>query len=133
MTGGYQALARVLKKMTPEEVLEEIKRSNLRGRGGGGFPAGLKWETTKNSKDNPKYVIVNADEGDPGAYMDRSILEGNPHSVLEGLIISAYTIGSNQGFIYVRQEYPQTVKNIEFAIEQARELGLVGKDIEILL
>ncbi len=129
MIGGYQALARILNKMTPEEVLEEIKLSNLRGRGGGGFPAGTKWETTKNSKDSPKYVIVNADEGDPGAYMDRSILEGNPHSVLEGLIISAYTIGSNQGFIYVRQEYPQTVKNIEFAIEQARKIGLIGNDI----
>jgi NADH-quinone oxidoreductase subunit F len=101
---GYSALARVLAGMTPNEVIEEVKKSNLRGRGGGGFPTGVKWEITRNAAQEPKYVIVNADEGDPGAFMDRSVLEGNPHSVLEGLIITAYTIGSNQGFVYVRME-----------------------------
>jgi len=126
--GGYSALAKVL-LMTPEQVLEEIKRANLRGRGGGGFPAGIKWETTRNAPGEIKYVIVNADEGDPGAYMDRSLLEGNPHSVLEGLIIGAYTIGSHQGFIYVRQEYPLAVENLSVALEQAREYGLLGTNI----
>ena len=126
--GGYSALAKVL-LMTPEEVLEEIKRANLRGRGGGGFPAGIKWETTRNTPGEIKYVIVNADEGDPGAYMDRSLLEGNPHSVLEGLIIGAYTIGSHQGFIYVRQEYPLAVENLSVALEQARGYGLLGTNI----
>lgn len=128
-TGGYQALAKALLQMTPEEVVAEIKKSNLRGRGGGGFPTGAKWETTKNAKDEPKYIIVNADEGDPGAYMDRSVLEGNPHSVIEGLIIAAYAIGSNQGFIYVRQEYPQAVENVNIAIGQAKEYGLLGENI----
>ena len=128
-TGGYQALAKALLQMTPEEVIAEIKKSNLRGRGGGGFPAGVKWETTKSAKDEPKYIIVNADEGDPGAYMDRSVLEGNPHSVIEGLIIAAYAIGSNQGFIYVRQEYPQAVENVNIAIEQAKDYGLLGENI----
>jgi NADH:ubiquinone oxidoreductase subunit F (NADH-binding)/(2Fe-2S) ferredoxin/Pyruvate/2-oxoacid:ferredoxin oxidoreductase delta subunit len=126
--GGYSALAKVL-LMTPEQVLEEIKRANLRGRGGGGFPAGVKWQTTRDAPGEPKYVIVNADEGDPGAYMDRSLLEGNPHSVLEGLIIGAYTIGSHQGFIYVRQEYPLAVENLSVALEQARAYGLLGKNI----
>ena len=129
MIGGYQALAKALKEMTPDKVLSEVKKSNLRGRGGGGFAAGLKWETTKNAAGDTKYVIVNADEGDPGAYMDRSILEGNPHSVLEGLIIAAYTIGANHGYIYVRQEYPLAVKSIENAIESARKYGLLGKNI----
>jgi len=115
--------------MTPEAVLNEVKAANLRGRGGGGFPAGRKWETTRNAPGEPKYVIVNADEGDPGAYMDRSILEGNPHSVLEGLILGAYAIGSSQGFIYVRQEYPLARKHIQKALEQAREYGLLGKNI----
>jgi NADH-quinone oxidoreductase subunit F len=127
--GGYRALAKVLTGMTPEGVIEEIKKSNLRGRGGGGFPAGSKWETTKNASSNPKYVIVNADEGDPGAFMDRSILEGNPHSVLEGLIIAAYAIGSNQGFVYVRQEYPVAVSNLSEAIKQAEEYGFLGQNI----
>jgi len=126
---GYQTLARVLNEMSPEEVIEEIKKSNLRGRGGGGFPTGIKWETTKNAPDKPKYVIVNADEGDPGAYMDRSILEGNPHSVLEGLIIGAYAIGASNGYIYVRQEYPLAVENINIAIKQAKEYGFIGKNI----
>jgi len=127
--GGYTALTKVLFEMTPEQVLEEVKKANLRGRGGGGFPAGIKWETTRNAPGEPKYVIVNADEGDPGAYMDRSLLEGNPHSVLEGLTIGAYAIGSHQGFIYVRQEYPIAVENLLVALEQAREYGLLGKNI----
>jgi NADP-reducing hydrogenase subunit HndC len=127
--GGYSALAKVLAKMSPIEVLNTVKQANLRGRGGGGFPAGTKWETTRNAPEEPKYVIVNADEGDPGAYMDRSVLEGNPHSVLEGLIIGAYAIGSNQGFIYVRHEYPLAVENTSIALDQAREYGLLGKNI----
>jgi len=126
---GYQALAKALIDMTPKDVLEEVKKANLRGRGGGGFPAGIKWETTRNAPGKTKYVIVNADEGDPGAFMDRSILEGNPHSILEGLIIAAYAIGANEGFIYVRQEYPLSVKSINFAIEQAKEYGLLGENI----
>jgi len=127
--GGYTALAKALLEMTPEQVLKEVKKANLRGRGGGGFPAGIKWETTRNAPDEIKYVIVNADEGDPGAYMDRSLLEGNPHSVLEGLIIGAYAIGSHQGFIYVRQEYPLAVENLSIALEQARDYGLLGPNI----
>jgi NADH-quinone oxidoreductase subunit F len=127
--GGYSALSRALLQMTPEQVLEEIKKSNLRGRGGGGFPTGIKWETTKNAPGEPKYVIVNCDEGDPGAYMDRSLMEGNPHIVLEGLIIGAYAIGSHEGFVYVRQEYPIAYENSIQAIEQAREYGFLGKNI----
>ena len=127
--GGYQALAKALFNMTPEQVLEEVKRANLRGRGGGGFPAGRKWETTRDAPEEPKYVIVNCDEGDPGAYMDRSLLEGNPHSILEGLVIGAYAIGSQQGFIYVRQEYPLAVKNLSIAIKQAEEYGFLGQNI----
>jgi NADH:ubiquinone oxidoreductase subunit F (NADH-binding)/(2Fe-2S) ferredoxin/NAD-dependent dihydropyrimidine dehydrogenase PreA subunit len=127
--GGYSALSKALFKMTPEQVLEEIKKSNLRGRGGGGFSTGIKWETTRNAPGEIKYVIVNADEGDPGAYMDRSLLEGNPHSVLEGLIIGAYAIGSSQGFVYVRQEYPLAVSNLNVALKQAREYGLLGENI----
>jgi len=127
--GGYSALAKALSQMTPEQVLEEVKKSNLRGRGGGGFPAGRKWEECRNAPGEIKYVIVNADEGDPGAYMDRSLLEGNPHSVLEGLIIGAYAIGSHEGYIYVRQEYPLAVGNVDVAIKQAEEYGLLGKNI----
>ena len=127
--GGYSALAKALCEMTPEQVLEEIKEANLRGRGGGGFPAGIKWETTRNAPGETKYVIVNADEGDPGAYMDRSLLEGNPHSVLEGSLIGAYAIGSHQGFVYVRQEYPLAVENLNAALEQARDYGLLGSNI----
>ncbi len=127
--GGYSALAKALFDMGPDKVLNEVKAANLRGRGGGGFPAGVKWETTRNAPGEPKYVIVNADEGDPGAYMDRGLLEGNPHSVLEGLIIGAIAIGSNQGFVYVRQEYPIAVKNIRRAIDQAKKLGLLGENI----
>ncbi len=113
--GGYQALAKALFEMTPAEIVDVVKKSSLRGRGGGGFPTGAKWETTRNAPGEPKYVVVNADEGDPGAFMDRSLLEGNPHSVLEGLIIGAYAIGAHQGFIYVRQEYPLAVENIRTA------------------
>jgi len=127
--GGYSALAKALFQMTPEQVLEEVKKSNLRGRGGGGFPAGRKWEECRNAPGEIKYVIVNADEGDPGAYMDRSLLEGNPHSVLEGLTIGAYAIGSHEGYIYVRQEYPLAVENVGIAIQQAKEHGFLGENI----
>ena len=115
--------------MAPEDVIGRIKISGLRGRGGGGFPTGQKWESTRTAEGDIKYVICNADEGDPGAYMDRSILEGNPHSVLEGMIIGAYAIGSNEGYVYVRNEYPLAVANISTAIEQAREYGLLGGNI----
>ena len=127
--GGYSALSKVLNGISPEEVIEIIKISGLRGRGGGGFPTGIKWESCRNAPGEPKYVICNADEGDPGAYMDRSLLEGNPHSVLEGMIIGAYAIGSNEGYIYVRQEYPLAVENFKKALEDAREFGLLGKNI----
>ncbi|MFC1534382.1 NADH-ubiquinone oxidoreductase-F iron-sulfur binding region domain-containing protein [Thermodesulfobacteriota bacterium] len=127
--GGYSALAKALSQMTAEQVVEEVKKSNLRGRGGGGFPAGRKWEGSRNDPGDIKYVIVNADEGDPGAYMDRSLLEGNPHSILEGLTIGAYTIGSHEGYIYVRQEYPLAVENVNIAIKQAEEYGFLGKNI----
>ncbi len=127
--GGYSALAKVLTQMKPEEVIEVIKDSNLRGRGGGGFPAGRKWETTRRAPGEPKYVIVNGDEGDPGAYMDRSLMEGNPHGVIEGLIIGGYAIGAHEGFIYVRQEYPFAIKNIQRALEQASQYGLLGEKI----
>jgi NADH-quinone oxidoreductase subunit F len=127
--GGYSALAKVLGGMQPMEVVDEIKNSGIRGRGGGGFPTGRKWESTRNAQGDIKYVICNADEGDPGAFMDRSILEGNPHSVLEGMIIGAYAIGSNEGYVYVRNEYPLALKNINLAIKQAREAGLLGDNI----
>lgn len=127
--GGYSALAKVLYGIAPETIIEEIKKSGLRGRGGAGFPTGRKWESTRDVKGDIKYVICNADEGDPGAYMDRSILEGNPHSVLEGMIIGAYAIGSHEGYIYVRNEYPLAVANLTIAIKQARELGLLGENI----
>jgi len=127
--GGYSALAKALSGMTPEAVLEEVKKANLRGRGGGGFPAGRKWEGSRNAPDETKYVIVNADEGDPGAYMDRSLLEGNPHSVLEGLTLGAFAIGSHEGYIYVRQEYPLAVQNVNLAIQKAEEYGFLGKNI----
>ena len=127
--GGYSALAKVLSEMSSEEVIDIVRGSNLRGRGGAGFTAGVKWDTTHNAPGDEKYVIVNADEGDPGAYMDRSLLEGNPHSVLEGLIIGAYAIGSHQGYVYVRQEYPLAVENVSIALKQMREYGLVGENI----
>lgn len=127
--GGYRALSKVLFEFTPEQVIEEVKSSKLRGRGGGGFPTGRKWESTRNATGDPKYVIVNCDEGDPGAFMDRALMEGNPHSVLEGLAIGAYAIGAREGFIYVRQEYPLAVENVTIAIKQAEDYGLLGENI----
>ena len=126
---GYQALEKVLTQMSPEEVIEVIKQSGLRGRGGAGFPTGKKWELTRDSEGKQKYVVCNADEGDPGAFMDRSILEGDPHSVLEAMAIAAYCIGANKGFIYVRAEYPIAVKRLQIAINQARDYGLLGNHI----
>ncbi len=128
--GGYSALARVLSDMSPGEVIEEIKKSGLRGRGGAGFPTGIKWEFIANQPNrNVKYLVCNGDEGDPGAYMDRSVLEGNPQSVFEGMLIGAYATGSNQGLIYVRTEYPLAIKHLKTALDQARKLGLLGKNI----
>lgn len=127
--GGYSALSRSLFDMSPEQVLEEIKKANLRGRGGGGFPAGVKWETARNAPGEEKYVIVNGHEGEPGAFMDRALFTGNPHSVLEGLIIGAYAIGSHQGFIYTRHDSPQLRNTIAVALAQAEEYGLLGENI----
>jgi NADH:ubiquinone oxidoreductase subunit F (NADH-binding)/(2Fe-2S) ferredoxin/NAD-dependent dihydropyrimidine dehydrogenase PreA subunit len=127
--GGYSALAKVLTTMTPEEVIEVIKASGLRGRGGGGFPTGVKWETCRKAKGDVRYIICNADEGDPGAFMDRSIVESDPHAVLEGMLIGAYAIGSSEGYIYIRQEYPLARERLIIAIQQAREYGLLGNDI----
>ncbi|MBI4669021.1 MAG: NADH-quinone oxidoreductase subunit NuoF [Elusimicrobia bacterium] len=127
--GGYEALKRALTGMKADEIIAEIKKSGLRGRGGAGFPTGFKWEFCKRAKGDIKYVICNADEGDPGAYMDRSVLEGNPHSVIEGMIIGAFAIGSNKGYVYVRNEYPLAVKNLTVALAQAREYGFLGKNI----
>ena len=125
--GGYSALAKALSQSTPQQVVDMVKASGLRGRGGAGFSTGKKWEFARSTPGDIKYVIVNADEGDPGAYMDRSLLEGNPHAVLEGLTIGAYAIGSHQGYIYVRQEYPLAVKNVTIAIKQAEGYGFLGK------
>jgi len=127
--GGYSALIKVLTSMKPEEVIEEINKSGLRGRGGAGFPTGRKWEYCRKAKGGPKYIICNADEGDPGAYMDRSVLEGNPHAVIEGMIIGAYAIGAEHGYIYVRNEYPLAVQHSKIAVKQAEELGLLDKNI----
>ncbi len=127
--GGYSALAKALTSMTPDEVIKEIKDSGLRGRGGGGFPTGRKWEQCRRAKGEIKYVICNADEGDPGAFMDRSIVESDPHSVIEGMTIGAYAIGAHQGYVYIRTEYPIAVERIRKAINQAREYGLLGQDI----
>jgi len=126
---GYKAIAKVLSTMTPEDVIKEIKTSGLRGRGGGGFSTGLKWEICSKAEGNPKYIICNADEGDPGAYMDRSIVESDPHSVIEGMLIGAKAIGANQGYVYIRTEYPLAISRLELAINQAREYGLLGKDV----
>jgi NADH-quinone oxidoreductase subunit F len=127
--GGYGALAKVLSKMTPEAVIAEVKAAGLRGRGGAGFPTGIKWEMARGKKGSPKYIICNADEGDPGAYMDRSLLEGNPHRVLEGMLIGGFAIGASEGIIFVRDEYPLAVKHVSLAVEELRKRGLLGTDI----
>jgi NADH-quinone oxidoreductase subunit F len=127
--GGYSALCKALLQMKPEEVIEEVVHSGLRGRGGAGFPAGMKWGLCLEAKGDVKYIICNADEGDPGAYMDRSIMEGNPHRVLEGMIIGAWAIGAHQGYVYIRNEYPLAVENLRIAIEQAEEYGFLGRNI----
>lgn len=127
--GGYKALEKALSSMTPDEVLNEVDRANLRGRGGAGFPAGKKWKHSKSAPGKIKFVIANGDEGDPGAFMDRAIMEGDPHSLFEGMMLAAYAIGAEYGFIYVRHEYPLAVKNLRHAIKQAEELGLLGKNI----
>jgi NADH-quinone oxidoreductase subunit F len=127
--GGYVSLAKALSEMSPEDVIEKVTASGLRGRGGAGFPTGKKWEFTSQSPGDVKYVICNADEGDPGAYMDRSLLEGNPHRVLEGMIIGGYAIGAGEGYVYIREEYPVALENITRAVEQAREAGLLGENI----
>ena len=126
---GYQALHHVLREMTPKEVVETMVKSGLRGRGGAGFPTGIKWGTVAKTQSQQKYVICNADEGDPGAFMDRSVLESDPHSVLEGMAIAAYAVGANQGFIYCRAEYPLAIKRLQNAIKQAKTLGLLGSGI----
>ncbi len=126
---GYSALEKVIFDMTPDQVIDEIKKSGLRGRGGAGFPTGMKWSFTKEAQGDQKYVVCNADEGDPGAYMDRSTLEGDPHSILEAMAIAGYTVGSDRGYIYIRAEYPLAIKRLEIAIKQATELGLLGDSI----
>jgi NADH-quinone oxidoreductase subunit F len=126
---GYAALAKALVDMTPEKIVEEVLASGLRGRGGAGFPTGLKWRFAQQQKEETKYILCNADEGDPGAFMDRSVLEGDPHSVIEGMTIGAYAIGAHQGYVYVRAEYPLAVERLQYAIDQAREYGLLGDDI----
>ena len=126
---GYFALADILKNKERKDIIEDMKASNLRGRGGAGFPTGRKWEEAFKYEEDQKYMICNADEGDPGAFMDRSILENDPHSVLEGMAIGGYAIGANKGFVYVRAEYPLAVKTLRLAIEQAKELGVLGDNI----
>jgi len=128
-TGGYAGLAKALTEMTPDDVIDAVTKSGLRGRGGGGFSTGRKWKTCRNADSDTKYVLCNADEGDPGAFMDRSICEGDPHAVIEGMVIGAWAVGAATGYIYVRDEYPLAVKHLKFAIEQARERGLLGNDI----
>jgi len=127
--GGYQALSKAMTGMSRDAVLDEVKISGLRGRGGGGFPTGKKWESTRNVDSEVKYVICNADEGDPGAYMDRSLLEGNPHSVIEGMLLGAYAVGATDGYVYVRHEYPLAVSNLTVAIDDARQMGFLGQNI----
>jgi NADH-quinone oxidoreductase subunit F len=127
--GGYKAIEKAVKEMTPQGVIEEIKISGLRGRGGAGFPTWFKWNAARNSQGQPKYIVCNADEGDPGAFMDRSVLEGDPHSLLEGMMLSGYAVGSDEGIIYCRAEYPLAIKRLEIAIEQATERGILGDNI----
>ena len=126
---GYEAAGQALTNMTPDKIIEEVKNSGLRGRGGGGFPTGLKWQFARDNESDKKYVICNADEGDPGAFMDRSLLEGDPHRIIEGMIISGYAIGADEGYVYVRAEYPLAIERLEKAIADAKELGLLGEDI----
>ena len=127
--GGYEAAGRALTEMSPEKIIEEVKESGLRGRGGGGFPTGLKWQFARSEESDKKYIICNADEGDPGAFMDRSLLEGDPHRIIEGMLISAYAIGADEGYVYVRAEYPLAIKRLKKALKDAREYGLLGEDI----
>jgi NADH-quinone oxidoreductase subunit F len=127
--GGYEATKKVLTRLTPEKTIEIIKKSGLRGRGGAGFPTGIKWEICRKTKAPQKYIVCNADEGDPGAFMDRAILEGNPHSVIEGMIIGAYAIGANKGYVYIRAEYPLAVERLRIAIKEARQRNILGKNI----
>ncbi|MGD2110770.1 MAG: NAD(P)H-dependent oxidoreductase subunit E, partial [Phycisphaerae bacterium] len=127
--GGYAGLAKAVTLMSPEEVIDAVTKSGLRGRGGGGFPTGRKWKTCRNAPSDVRYVLCNADEGDPGAFMDRSICEGDPHAVLEGMVIGAWAVGAAEGYIYVREEYPLAVKHLQKAIDQARERGLLGENI----
>jgi NADH:ubiquinone oxidoreductase subunit F (NADH-binding) len=126
---GYEALAKALTEMVPEEVVSEIRKAGLRGRGGAGYPTGLKWDIVRKGVSDQKYVVCNADEGDPGAFMDRSVLEGDPHRVLEGMAIAGYAVGANQGFVYVRAEYPLAIERLKTAIKQAERLGLLGNRI----
>ncbi|WP_420828397.1 NADH-ubiquinone oxidoreductase-F iron-sulfur binding region domain-containing protein [Dehalobacterium formicoaceticum] len=126
---GYKAVLKVLQEMTQEEVTQEITKSGLRGRGGAGFPAGIKWEAGRKAPGDQKYLICNADEGDPGAFMDRSIIEGDPHTIIEGMMIGGYAIGANKGFCYIRAEYPIAVERLEYALKQAREAGILGKNV----
>jgi len=126
---GYEALGKAITKMSRDEIIETVKKSKLRGRGGGGFPTGIKWEIAKKQKSDVKFIVCNGDEGDPGAFMDRSILEGDPHSVIEAMAIGGYAIGADKGIIYIRAEYPLAIKRLKTALEQARELGLLGKNI----
>ena len=127
--GGYEAIKKVVTSMTPEEVIEEIKISGLRGRGGAGFPTWFKWNACRQSPGTEKYMVCNADEGDPGAFMDRSVLEGDPHSLLEGMAIAGYAMGANEGIIYCRAEYPLAIYRLEIAMAQAREKGFLGKNL----
>ncbi len=126
---GYEALAKVLTSMSPDDVIHEIKAAGLRGRGGGGFPTGIKWEACKNMPGDVRYIVCNADEGDPGAFMDRSTIESDPHAVIEGMLIGAYAIGSKQGYVYIRNEYPLALERLQVALKQAREVGLLGNNI----
>ncbi|MEN2997138.1 MAG: hypothetical protein ABC360_09185 [Acetomicrobium sp.] len=127
--GAYEAFSKAVKEMSPDEVIDEVYRSGLRGRGGAGFPTGLKWKFTRQAKGEPKYVICNADEGDPGAFMDRSVLEGDPHAVIEGMAICAYAVGASHGYIYCRAEYPLAIKRLNIALDQARERGFLGDNV----